>query len=260
MSKNMYEHIHPDEREFVDRASEWLEGAARYHETKLTDFLDPRQLQILTMLANREPDVDIRLDGGSEAAERRRAVIAPDYRDLQEEDTKLAVLSITPSDTKFMELGHGDYMGSVLGLGMKRSKVGDIHPREDGCHIVVAAEIADFLNLELRQVHRVNVFTEVLPITSLLAAESELAELELTVASPRLDGIASDVYRMSRAKILAPIKAGRCRVNWKVEEDPSKMLREGDTVSLQGFGRFRVLEVGDLTKKGRYRVRIGKFV
>ncbi|WP_172249814.1 RNA-binding protein [Saccharibacillus deserti] len=260
MTKKLYEHVHPDEREFVDRANEWLEGAARYHETKLTDFLDPRQLQILSMLAGGEPDVSIRLEGGSPNAERRRALIAPDYRELENEDMKLTVLSITPADTKFTELGHGDYMGSVLGLGMKRAKIGDIHPREDGCHIVVAAEIADFLNLELRQVHRVNVFTELLPAASLLASESQLAEMELTVASPRLDGIASDVYRMSRAKILAPIKAGRCRVNWKVEEDPSKTLREGDTVSLQGFGRFRVLEIGDLTKKGRYRIRVGKFV
>ena len=260
MSKNMYEHVHPDEREFVDRANEWLEGAARYHELKLTDFLDPRQIQILAMLANSQPDVTIRLDGGSPHAERKRAMIAPDYRDLDGEEMKLTVLSITPADTRFAEIGHGDYMGSVLGLGVKRTKIGDIHPREDGCHIVAAAEIADFLNLELRQVHRVSVFTELLPISSLLASESELAEMELTVASPRLDGIASDVYRMSRAKILAPIKAGRCRVNWKVEEDPSKALREGDTVSLQGFGRFRVLEIGDLTKKGRYRIRIGKFV
>ncbi|MCQ4086096.1 RNA-binding protein [Saccharibacillus sp. JS10] len=260
MSKPIHEHVHPDEREFVDRASEWLEGAARYHEMKLTDFLDPRQLQLLTMLANSEPDVTIRLDGGGSGAERCRALIAPDYRDLDDEDTKLAVLSITPADSKFTELSHGDYMGSVLGLGMKRSKIGDIHPREDGCHIVVAAEIADFLHVELRQVHRVSVFTEIIPIDQLQSSESELAEMELTVASPRLDGIASDVYRISRAKILAPIKAGRCRVNWKVEEDPSKTLRAGDTVSLQGFGRFRVLEVGDLTKKGRYRVRVGKFV
>ncbi|MDO3409220.1 YlmH/Sll1252 family protein [Saccharibacillus sp. CPCC 101409] len=260
MSKKLYEHVHPDEREFVDRAAEWLEGAARYHEVKLTDFLDPRQAQILEMLAGSEPDVRIRLSGGGTHAERCRALIAPDYRELDGEDMKLAVLSITPADTKFTDIGHGDYMGSVLGLGMKRAKIGDIHPREDGCHIVVAAEIADFLNLELRQVHRVNVFTEVLPLERLQSSESELMEMELTVASPRLDAIVSDVYRMSRAKILAPIKAGRCRVNWKVEEDPSNALRTGDTVSLQGFGRFRVLEIGDLTKKGRYRVRIGKFV
>ncbi|MNF02421.1 hypothetical protein D3C80_2015610 [compost metagenome] len=82
----------------------------------------------------------------------------------------------------------------------------------------------------------------------------------LTVASLRLDGIVSDVYRLSRSKVLIPIKAGRCRINWRTEEDPSKNLKEGDIVSLQGFGRFKVLELDGVTKKGRFRVKIGKFV
>jgi RNA-binding protein YlmH len=76
----------------------------------------------------------------------------------------------------------------------------------------------------------------------------------------RLDGIVSDVFRISRAKILVPIQAGRCRVNWKPEEDPGKPLKEGDVVSLQGFGRFKVLEVEGVTKKGRLRVKVGKYV
>ncbi|MOA60324.1 S4 domain protein [compost metagenome] len=80
------------------------------------------------------------------------------------------------------------------------------------------------------------------------------------MASLRLDGIVSDVFRLSRSKVLVPIKAGRCRVNWKTEEDPSKQLKAGDMVALQGFGRFKVLETDGVTKKGRLRVRIGKFV
>ena len=73
--------------------------------------------------------------------------------------------------------------------------------------------------------------------------------MDITVSSMRLDGIASDAYRISRTKIVVPIKAGRCRVNWKVEEDPSTNLKEGDVVSIQGFGRFKVLETGSLTKR-----------
>jgi RNA-binding protein YlmH len=57
-----------------------------------------------------------------------------------------------------------------------------------------------------------------------------------------------------------PIRAGRCRVNWKTEEDPSQQLHEGDVVSFKGFGRFKVLEVDGVTKKGRIRVKIGKYV
>jgi RNA-binding protein YlmH len=125
---------------------------------------------------------------------------------------------------------------------------------------LVAEEAADYLRLQLSQVHRVHVHTELLPLERLAAARTELQEQQLSVASMRLDGIASDVFRLSRAKVLIPIQAGRCRVNWKPEANPSLPLKEGDVVSLQGFGRFKVLEIEGLSKSGRMRVKIGKYV
>lgn len=198
-------------------------------------------------------------DGGHADAERVRVLIAPDYRDIAGEDMLLKVLSISSGDQKFLDLEHGDYMGSILGLGIKRSKIGDIHVIEGGCHAVVAEEISAFLHLNLSQVHRVHVMTDILPLEKLRIAHTNFEAMDITVSSMRLDGIASDAYRISRTKIVVPIKAGRCRVNWKVEEDPSTNLKEGDVVSIQGFGRFKVLETGGLTKKGRYRIKVGKY-
>ncbi|WP_175415405.1 YlmH family RNA-binding protein [Paenibacillus algicola] len=259
MQPDIYNHFHRDERDFVDKAWEWVEHAGQYHEVKLTDFLDPRQRYILESLAHRHPDVHVFFEGGHPDAERTRGWVAPDYRDPAGEDWGLQVLSVTSGDQKFLALEHGDYMGSILGLGIKRSKIGDIHVLEDGCHAVVSADISSYLHLNLSQVHRVHVMTEILSVEKLRVKETKLQEMDLTVASLRLDGISSDVHRMSRAKILDPIKAGRCRVNWKVEEDPSAILSDGDMVSIQGLGRFKVLETGGLTKKGRYRVKVGKY-
>lgn len=259
MSGDMYEHFSHDERDFVDKANDWVERASKVHDMKLTDFLDPRQVFILQSLVNRSQDVQVRFDGGYEAAERKRALIAPDYRYLDEEDMGMQVLSITSDDQKISELEHGDYMGSLLGLGIKRGKIGDIQVLEDGCHTVVAAETGAFLSLQLNQVHRLHVFTELLPLNQMKWSETKLDTIDITVASMRLDGICADVHRLSRSKILIPIKAGRCKVNWKVVEDPSKPLKAGDVVSIQGFGRFKVLEQEGMTKKGRCRVKIGKF-
>lgn len=260
MRPDIYEHFKPEERPFVDRAWEWVVNAGDYHEVKLTDFLDPRQSFILQTLVNRHPDAALRLDGGYNGAERQRALVAPDYRDLDEEPMRMKVMSITSDDQRLASLQHGDYLGAVLGLGLKREKIGDIHVREDGCHVIVAEEISSFLSMNLHQVHRVGVMTDIMDLDSLKTAEAELEPLDLTVASLRLDGIAGDVFRLSRSKVLVPIKAGRCRVNWRTEEDPSKMLKAGDIVALQGFGRFKVLECDGMTKKGRLRVKIGKFV
>lgn len=260
MKQAIYHHFHPEEKAFVDRAMEWIERSALQHELKRTDFLDPRQAQILTMLANRNPDVGIRLDGGYAEAERKRAFIAPDYRNLDDESAGISVLAASASGASQLEWDHGDFLGALLGLGIKRDRIGDIHVHDDFAHVIVAEEIADYLNIHLRQVHRLNVLTEVLPLSQLKTVLVKLEEMSLTVASMRLDGIASDVYRISRSKMVDMIRAGRCRVNWKTEENPSEQLKEGDTVSFKGFGRFRVLEVDGVTKKGRIRVKIGKFI
>jgi RNA-binding protein YlmH len=258
-TEQIYAHFHPDEYRFVDKAAEWV-ARAEQHMVKLTDFLDPRQAFIVSSLANRNMDIHVRMEGGHEHAERKRACIAPDYRVLDKEDMGISLISVTSLDNKLKDLDHGDYMGSILAIGIKREKVGDIYVTEKGCQFLVATEVADYMRLNLQQVHRVHVQTEQLPLDRLEPAKSKLEEASLSVASLRLDGIASDVYHLSRAKILIPIKAGRCKVNWKQEEDPSKPLKSGDVVSLQGFGRFQVLEVEGVTKKGRYRIKIGKYV
>lgn len=258
--KEIYEHFHPDEKPFVDRAWEWVERAAERHETKRTDFLDPRQAFILFTLANRHPDAAVRLDGGSDGAERKRAIIAPDYLPLDAEDMGIAVLDIGSDDRRIAELDHGDYLGALLGLGIKRDKIGDLHVREDGCHALIAEDIGGFLIGHMKQAHRVDVQVSVLPLSALREVKPELAEQTLSVASMRLDGIASDVFRLSRTKIVEPIRAGRCRVNWKTEENPAAALSAGDVVSMKGFGRFKVLEVEGVSRSGRTRVRIGKFV
>lgn len=76
MSGDMYEHFSHDERDFVDKANDWVERASKVHDMKLTDFLDPRQVFILQSLVNRSQDVQVRFDGGYEGAERKRALIA----------------------------------------------------------------------------------------------------------------------------------------------------------------------------------------
>lgn len=257
MTKELFDHFHKDEHPFINKAWEWIEKAEHRHDVKLTDFLDPRQAYIVGTLVNRTSQVRMHLHGGCEDAERQRAIIAPDYREAGVEDFELCVLSVEAGTEG--ELDHGDYMGAVLGLGLKRDKIGDIHVHEQGCHYVVAREVSDYLRLHLHQVHRIHVRTELLPIDQLKPSRTVLEEMDFTVASLRLDAIAGDVYRLSRAKTLIPIKAGRCRVNWKEEEDPSKQLKAGDVVSLKGFGRFKVMEIEGVTKKGRLRIKVGRY-
>ena len=254
-----YEHFHPDERPFVDRAAEWIEAAAVHKAVRRTDFLDPRQAFIVESLSAREGGTAVRAFGGYEEAERKRLVLVPDFLDPELEPHGVAMLAVTSEDARIKELEHGDYLGAMLGLGVKREKIGDIHVHDWGAHVFVAEEMAPFFASHLTGVGRTAVAADVIPLERFRKATRALAEMWCTVPSLRLDCVVGEAARLSRAKAAAPIRAGRCRVNWKVEEDPSAQVKEGDVISLQGFGRFTVVAVEGMSKSGRYRLRIGKF-
>ena len=260
MDRAILTHFHPNERPFVEKLADIIARTDSLHELRRTEFLDPRQASIVESLVHRHSDLQLMLEGGHPDAERKRALIAPDYMTLTAEDAGLCVIAIHSADAKLAELDHGDYLGALLGLGVKRDVIGDLHVHPNGCHCVVAEELATFIDLHLKQVHRVGVSTSVLPIHELVPVIPTREEMSFTVASMRLDAIVGDVWRLSRAKALVPIKAGRCRVNWKTEENPSCLLQEGDTISLKGFGRFVIHRVDGETKKGRIRLTVAKFV
>jgi RNA-binding protein YlmH len=261
MSDGLYVHFHKDEHPFVDRWLEWLARVEQYHEPRWSDFLDPRQAFIAESLTNRTGSLQLSFAGGYPTAERRRARIAPDYMSSPTpEEAPLALFHLYSLDTRLAKLRHGDYLGALLGLGLKREKIGDLHVFEDGCYVLVANEMAEFVELHMNQVHRASIQLTRLPLAQLQVSEPALQIVSLSVSSLRLDGILSDVFRMSRAKAVLPIKAGRCKVNWRIEESPAAALQEGDVVSLQGFGRFRVVALEGTTKKGNMRLKIGLFV
>lgn len=257
--QDIYVHFHPDERSFIDQVDDWLQRVRRDHAIKLTDFLDPRQQFIVQSLTNRYDDIQVLFDGGYEDAERKRGWIAPDYRRAEDAEFNISVLSITSNDRKLADLDHGDYMGAILGLGLKRDKIGDIHVLAEGCHCLAADETIDYLDVHLRQVHRVNVLTEIVSINELNVGPVTLDEITFTAPSLRLDAIISEATRQSRSKVMLPIKAGHCRVNWKVETDPAASLSEGDLISLKGFGRYKILTIGGKSRKDRIHISVGKY-
>ena len=85
-------------------------------------------------------------------------------------------------------------------------------------------------------------------------------EVRDTVSSLRLDAIASTGFRLARGKAAALIESGKVQVNWVDCTKSDRQLAEGDTVSARGFGKFRLTEVGGLTKKGRVAVTVRQFL
>ena len=76
----------------------------------------------------------------------------------------------------------------------------------------------------------------------------------------RMDSIVSEAIRTSRAKAIDIINQERVFINGEVTKKNSKMLKEGDKITVRGKGRFEVSKILNSTKKGNLVVEIEKYV
>jgi RNA-binding protein YlmH len=252
-------HFRPSEKPFMQRAEEWIERAYQQTRFQLTHFLNPRQARILEILANTHGEVKVVMYGGTSFAERKRAILSPTFLQPELEDAQLAAIRVTLLQQS-TSIKHGDYMGAFLGAGISRDKIGDFFVRPDGCDVVVTEDLVPYWLQNITSVGRVNVEVGEISLQEIQAAPPVFEERTVTVASMRLDAVASEGFRISRTKIADKIRAGLCQLNWQVVSDVSEEVYEGDIISLRGFGRMRVLEVGSVSKKGRQFLKLGKYI
>lgn len=218
-----------------------------------TQFLDSHQQSILrNMVARERNGCKIVFYGGYEEAERVMMVCLPEY--LGEDDLETLKVIRVKKKPGGKTLSHGDYLGALLGLGIKRNMTGDILVREDGADIIVMEEIADFINQKYVKVGRTDISNEIIDIKSLLIPEKDEKRFSDTVASLRLDNIVASAFNISRSKATAGIKSGNVYVNHMEIMDLDFQIKEGDLISFRKKGRARLVEVGGKSRKDRIRV------
>lgn len=176
------------------------------------------------------------------------------------ENLVLVRVHIPSKSSEYKQFSHRDYLGSVLGLGLERKAVGDIIVCEDGADISVSHPIAEFLHLNLNQVGRVNVRTEILPIEEMRVSEIKTQTKKDSVASLRLDNIVASAFNLSRAKAQEAIRRGQVNVNQNECTKTDYEVKLLDKVSLRHFGKVMLSEIGGESRKGRLCITIEKFI
>jgi RNA-binding protein YlmH len=250
----------PEDRLFISKILDRAELSERIGKPVHTGFLDPYQQSLVEKVFNGMENIEYDFYGGYSGAERAVTIFRPDFYEPGEAeyDSYLKLLSIKPNSRE--GLTHRDYLGSLMGLGIKREKTGDIIVGTETCSIVVLNEIAGYIAGNLAKVGNTGVSVEIGDTGGFSAPEPKAREIKATVASLRLDCIASPGFGISRSRAAEFIRAGRLNHNWVQAEDPDRPVREGDVLSIRGKGRVTVEAVGGRTKKDRIGIVLKKFV
>lgn len=250
---DIYQHFRKEEQPFIDKVLSWIEQVERTYQMKITDFLDPREQQIMNLLIGDNSDVSIYQHGGGQYAERRRAVILPPYEEISDEVFQLTLVEAYYQD-KFISLEHRDVMGAFLSLGIKRKKLGDIVVEGGVIQIIMADEIAPFVLANLTAIKKAKIRLEEKPLTALMEKKTEWVETDNTVSSLRLDTVLKEIYNISRKDAGQFIKKLQVKVNFKVVDDGKFGLQEGDLISVRGKGRSKLVSINGQTKKDKWKI------
>ncbi|MGD6816254.1 RNA-binding protein [Metabacillus sp. 84] len=254
---DLFQHFREDERDFVEKVMGWKDFVQSSYSAKLTDFLDPREQEIVQSIVGDQMETKAAFDGGAPGAERKRALIHPDYMKPGKEDFDLILYEIS-YPAKFVALEHPQVLGALMSIGLKRSKYGDILMENEVIQLVAAKEMDDFLRLQLTEIGKSKVELKKISFSNAIAVTESWNEASATVSSLRLDAVAAAIYGLSRQKVQPLLQAGHIKVNWRTAEQGAMECQEGDTISVRGYGRSKITEILGRTKKDKIRMHYGR--
>lgn len=200
--------------------------------------------------------------GGIPYAERQMVAFLPDafcLRRSYEEDLGLeypiTALKVVPAYPKFAEkLGHRDLLGSIMNLGVERSKIGDILMGEDCAYILCEKNMAPYFMENLEKVRHTLVKLSAVSCDE-ITVQQNLVEKEGIITSNRLDAVIACVHKLSRSQALELLRQEKVFVNGKTIQNPTYSCQKDDIVSVRGFGRFIYQSDYGATNKGRLKIK-----
>lgn len=251
----------PEEQLLVRRVQDAAAGA-RYGGYRFLGFLDERGRTLAEARLNKE-DVFSAVWGGFAGAQRCYLGVGG-QQPPEPEDFPLAAVRITcwqpGHTTPTAQLPtHRDYLGALLGLGLKRECVGDI--LTDGASAVcfLDAKMVSLVMDELTGVGRFSVRVEHVDPAETADWQQKTEEVRINVPSLRADAVLASLLHLSRADAAALIVRGAVSLCHVPLTQQHASIQEGDTLSVRGYGRWRIAEIGGLSKKGRIWLTAEKF-
>lgn len=225
-----------------------------------TNFLDLAALNTLHQILPTLARVPFTLFGGAEGCERKILRVGSEELCGYEEPFPIACVMIAPASLRFAEkLTHRDYLGALMNLGIERELLGDIIVREEGAYLFCVERIAPYLAEGITQVRRTTVRCRMLDSVP----EGELFKTErmtVQLASVRLDALIGHIYRLSRAEAQALILHGKVFADGRECGDASYSPKNGEIISVRGYGRVRYMGVDSISKKGKCNIAVERYI
>ena len=225
-----------------------------------TDFLSISELALFYETKPRERGIRFTAFGGAEGTERVMLRFGDKDELMYEEPFPIKCLKAEPLMQKFADkLTHRDLLGALMSLGIERSVIGDIALIDNVGYIFVKEDMAEYIISSLKVAKHTPLklsVAESIPEGELYKTERRV----LKAVGERVDAIIAKLFSLSRDEATALFTKGLVFIEGVKCENRSRSLRDGDRVSVRGYGRFIYRAYSSTTKKGKLNIEVDLYV
>ncbi|MBR0343507.1 MAG: hypothetical protein IJH64_14900 [Oscillospiraceae bacterium] len=246
------------ESELIRRMRDLNERSERSASVTHSTFLTPAE-QYEAEQWIKPQNINAVFIGGSSDSERKIAVFYPVYMDkadIQDSDF-LSAVKITAG---FGTPGHRDYLGSILGLGIKREWIGDIIIVDNIAYVICLPPSNLTILSDLTHVSRYGVRCESVSVQEVPMPKMNVKHISFTVQSRRLDAVIGCVFGISRSRAAKLISSGAVTLNYQECMKNDAYVDDGDVISARGFGKAILIGQTGQSRKGRIFLSADRYI
>jgi RNA-binding protein YlmH len=186
--------------------------------------------------------------GGFEESERQMLA----FYTYEKEEFPLKVMYIK-ANSKFSKLEHKDYLGSLMSLGLKREKFGDLIIHDDICYLALCNDITNYVVENFKSVKQAS--CSINEITSKKDMPTYAFEERVIITTAlRLDCIISSLTNLSRTKSNEYISKGLVLLDYIEVREKDKKVSKNSVITVRGYGKYKIIE--DIGESSRGRIKL----
>ena len=245
--KNIEQHYSLDERPFLEKVRGFCQLVDDRYSPYLTDFLNPREIQIVEELAHYY-NLKFFVNSTPESAE---------YYELDDDDFEIKRLEISYA-RQFNKLTHPKVLGALINqLGLDRQVFGDIILDEEGrVQFSIASHLASYAIMTITKIGNVSVTLKEVSKDDWISNQENYSQSFVLLSSMRLDNVLATILNLSRSNALKLIASGKVKLNYRQIEKANQTVMIGDMISVRGYGRFRLAQQEGFSKSGKAKIVI----
>ena len=236
----------------------YAEKALKQRSAIWSPFISAQLIEEVKDKFNNLKDISLLFEGGFPNAERKRICFLRSEDKMNSPSINIPIKGIyMKGNFLFDRAKQNDFRNILHKLDVQTNQIGDIWLiRDRGAQAICSEECADSIDQKTGRLREVDLSIEALDLSEMEIPFSRPEKIINTVeASTRIDAIASAGFGLSRSKITTQIKKGYLRLNWALNDQPSKSINIGDIIHLEKKGSLKILNI-ETTKKERWRIKL----